>query len=156
MFASCRCYFLFQSEYVVLFLKCVISQEMMRECSVSLYMFLVYDWTWCPLHQREVASSANSCANCHLWYLSIIMTHSVRHTARGNRFQWLYINCFQSPWFQYIIIESGIFLWGVVSREGSGDGGLHVSKEREDIKKRGGGEKRKGPWGLIHHSTLWS
>ena len=56
---------------------------------------------------------------------------------------WLYINCFQSPWFQCIIIESGIFPWWV-SRRGE-EGGLHVSKE-------GGDEKRKE--GLIHLSAL--
>ena len=52
-----------------------------------------------------------------LWYLSqhiqLLKTVSI-----GNRFPWLYINCFQSLWFQCIIIKSGIFLWYGASREG--------------------------------------
>ena len=72
-----------------------------------------------------------------------IRTHSVRHTISiGNRFPWLYINCFQSLWFRCIIIESGISLWWV-----SKGGELLVSKEREVKKERGWG-------GLIHPSTL--
>ena len=59
-----------------------------------------------------------------------IRTHSVRHTVSiGNRFPWLYIT------------RDGC-------QKGRGEGGLHVSKERRDIKK--GDEKRKG--GLIHPS----
>ena len=62
-------------------------------------------------------------------------------------------SCFQSPWFQCIIIESDIFTWWV-SRGGGGEGGgLHGSmflKKWGGIKK--GGWKKKG--GLIHLSTL--
>ena len=72
---------------------------------------------------REVASSANSCANCHY-----DIYEDTCSTFTGNRFPWLYINCFQSHWFQCIMIESGIFLRWLVSR-GGGGGGLHVSKE---------------------------
>ena len=94
----------------------------------------------------EVAPSANSCAvltqslylSGHIQYL--------RHTVPiRNRFPWLYINCFQSPWFQYIIIESGISPWWVVSRQGGvgfGGGGLHVSKERGY--QEGGMKKERG------------
>ena len=92
----------------------------------------------------EVAPSANSCAvltqslylSGHIQYL--------RHTVPiRNRFPWLYINCFQSPWFQYIIMESGISPWWVVSREGGvGLGGLHVSKERGY--QEGGMKKERG------------
>ena len=64
--------------------------------------------------------------------------------------------CFQSPWFQGIIIESGIFPWWVVSRGGGGGrwGGCLFLKKREDIKK--GGWKKKGGGQLIHLSTPWS
>ena len=60
---------------------------------------------------------------------------------------WLYINCFQSPLLQCILIESGIFLWWV-SRGGGGTGFAWF--------KRKGGRKKKGGGRLIHLSTLWS
>ena len=85
-----------------------------------------------------------------LWFLLLLFFKSYRfkrirflcfckfmHKLMDN--PWLYINCFQSPKFQCIIIESSIFPWWV-SR--GGGGGLHVSKERGDIKKRD--KKRKG------------
>ena len=77
-----------------------------------------------------------------LWYLSGYI-QCLRHTVSiGSRFPWRY--CFQSHWFQCIIIESGIFLWWV-SR-----GGLHVSQERGISRRED--EKRKR--GLIYLSTL--
>ena len=78
-----------------------------------------------------------------------IRTHSVRHLVSiGNRFPWLYcINCFQSPWFQCIIIEYGIFLWWM-SKRGEG---VHVSKERGGDIKKGENEKRNGDWYTLPH-----
>ena len=70
---------------------------------------------------------------------SVLKTHSSFHSC----FPWLYVNCFQSPWFQCIVIESSIFPWWV-SREGGGGGGMHVSKERGD-------EKRKVGWNTFPH-----
>ena len=50
----------------------------------------------------------------------LLICVNLRHTVSiGNRFPWLYINCFQSPWFQYIIIESSIFPWWL-SKGGKG------------------------------------
>ena len=50
-----------------------------------------------------------------------IRTYLVRHTVSiGNRFLWLYINCFQSPWFWCIIRESIIFPLWLSKREGGG------------------------------------
>ena len=63
-----------------------------------------------------------------------IRTHSVRHTVSiGNRFPWLYINCFQSPWFRCIIIESDIFPWWM----SKGRLGCMFLK-KEGMKKMGG------------------
>ena len=59
--------------------------------------------------------------------------------------QWLYINCFQSPWFQCIIIESRIFSWWVSRGES-----MFLKRERISRKKD---EKRKT---AIHISALWS
>ena len=56
-----------------LFLKFVISQELIGDC--TRYMFL-YDRTWSQLHHEEVTSSANSCANCHYDTVISITTHS--------------------------------------------------------------------------------
>ena len=61
---------------------------------------------------------------------SVLKTHSFN---RQKVSRVLY--CFQSPWFQCIMIESGIFP-SLVSRGGR----MHVSKERENEKRKGGGE----------------
>ena len=75
----------------------------------------------------------------------LIVTISGHTVSTGNRFPWLYINCFQSPWFQCNMIKYGIFPWWV-SR-----GGVHVFEKRRGMKKEriGGGE-------LIHLSALWT
>ena len=103
---------------------------------------------------KEVVSSANSCANCHYdIYQDTFSTWDTQY-----KFPWLYINYSQSPWFQCIIIESGIFPWWVVSRGGGGGrwGGCLFLKKREDIKKggwkkKGGGE---GSWYTFLHHDL--
>ena len=65
----------------------------------------------------------------------LIVTISGHTVSTGSRFPWLYINCFQSPWFQCIMIKYGIFPWWV-SR-----GGVHVFEKRRGMKKEriGGG-----------------
>ena len=69
-----------------------------------------------------------------------IRPHSVFKTVSiGNRFLWLYFNCFKSSWFHCIIIESGIFLWWVLR----GDEVCMFLKK--GVKKRGR---------LIHLSVL--
>ena len=74
-----------------------------------------------------------------------IRTHSVRHLVSiGNRFPWLYINCFQSPWFQCIIIESGIFLWWM-SKGGREGGRCMFLKKEGGISRRGKMKKEMGP-----------
>ena len=60
---------------------------------------------------------------------SVLKTHSSFHSC----FPWLYVNCFQSPWFQCIVIESSIFPWWV-SREGGG--GCMFLKKGEMKKER--------------------
>ena len=83
-----------------LFLKCAITPELMREYThiYDQFIMFLYDRTWCQLHLRDVACSANSYANC---YFDIYQDTYLRHTVSiGNGFSWLYINCFQFPWFQ--------------------------------------------------------
>ena len=46
-----------------------------------------------------------------VWYLSGHIQYLICTVSIGNRFPWLYINCFQSHWFQCIIRESYIFAW---------------------------------------------
>ena len=96
-----------------LFLKCAISPELMREYThiYDQFIMFLYDRTWCQLHLRDVACSANSYANC---YFDIYQDTYLRHTVSiGNGFSWLYINCFQFPLIPVYIIESGIFPWWV-------------------------------------------
>ena len=90
--------------------------------SLLWYVFIWWDFVptspWRKLHPVPTAMLIVTMIS--------IRANSVRHTVSiGNRFPWLYINCFQSPWFQFIIIESGIFRWWVSER---------------------GDEKRKGSW----------
>ena len=108
------------------------------------YMFLC-DGTWCHFHHE------GSCIQCRqlyffsLWYLSGHIQY-LRHTVSiGYRFAWLYINCFQSPWFQRIMIESGIFPWWVVSRRGGGTVVVACFLRNRMISRRGN-EQRKGNW----------
>ena len=61
---------------------------------------------------------------------SVLKTHSSFHSC----FPWLYVNCFQSPWFQCIVIESSIFPWWV-SREGGGRGGGCMFLKKGGMKK---------------------
>ena len=102
-----------------LFLRCVISQELMKECrhavKLMVSMLYVFIWSdlaptssWEKLHPVPLAMLIVTMISGHIQYL--------RHTVSiDNRFPWLYINCFQSPWswLQCIIIESGIFPWWV-------------------------------------------
>ena len=67
---------------------------------------------------------------------SVLKTHSSFHSC----FPWLYVNCFQSPWFQCIVIESG----GIRC-----EGCMFLKKAGTS---RRGDEKETG--GLIHLSAL--
>ena len=67
---------------------------------------------------------------------SVLKTHSSFHSC----FPWLYVNCFQSPWFQCIVIESG----GIRC-----EGCMFLKKAGTS---RRGGWKKKG--GLKHLSAL--
>ena len=51
---------------------------------------------------------------------------------------WLYINCFQSPLFQCIIIESGIFPWWVSRGE------VACFKRKWPMSRKGGWKKKGG------------
>ena len=58
LFASCRC-FLFQGSECVffLFLKCVLSQELMSECTYTVLTYgqsimFLYDGTWCQFYHE--------------------------------------------------------------------------------------------------------
>ena len=130
-----------------LFLICVNSQEFIIECThtvwlmVSLLCFYMmglganFTIRERPVPTAMLIVTIISGPIQKLWYTVSI----------GNRFPWLYINYFQSPWFYYIIIESIIFPWRL-SKTGVGwGGGVGGLKERGDIKKGG----------LIHLSTLW-
>ena len=77
----------------------------------------------------------------------LIVTISGHTVSTGSRFPWLYINCFQSPWFQCIMIKYGIFPWWV-SR-----GGVHVFEKRRGMKKEtiGGGGGGGGGWYTFPH-----
>ena len=96
-----------------LFLKCVISQELM--------VSLMYVLTWWDLVPTSPWGNLHPVATAMLIVTIIsIRKHPVLQTVSiGNRFWWLYINRFQSAWFWCIIIKSGIFPWSV-SREGGG------------------------------------
>ena len=135
-----------------LFLKCVISQELIRECTytVKVMFSVLYVFIWWDLVPTAPWEKLYPVPTAMLIVTMIsIRAHSVLKTVSiGNRFPWHNINCFQSPWFQCIITESGIFPWWV-----SKEGGLPVSKERGDIKKWGGWKKKRG---LIHLSMLWN
>ena len=67
--------------------------------------------------------------------------HSVATVSIGNRLPWLHINCFQSPWFQCIIIKSSIFPW--VSRVGE-KGCMFLKKGVISRRWEGGVEKGQG------------
>ena len=90
---------------------------------------------------REVASSANSYADCHydILYLSRHIQYLRQTVSIGNRFPWFYLNCFQSPWFCCIIIESGILLWWV-SRGGKGGRGCMFLKNGRIKRERLGAD----------------
>ena len=85
---------------------------------------------------REVASSANSYADCHydILYLSRHIQYLRQTVSICNRFPWFYLNCFQFPWFCCIIIVSGILIaMGVKRRERGGGRCMFLKKGR--IKK---------------------
>ena len=91
------------------------------------------------MREDTTDNSANSYADCHYDIYQDTFSSYLRHTVSiGNRFPWLYINYFQSPWFWCIIKESGIFLWWV-SRGGRGC----MFLKKGEISRRGN-EKRKG------------
>ena len=91
------------------------------------------------MREDTTDNSANSYVDCHYDIYQDTFSSYLRHTVSiGNRFPWLYINYFQSPWFWCIIIESGIFLWWV-SRGGRGC----MFLKKGEISRRGN-EKKKG------------
>ena len=152
MFAWCRCYFLFQSEHVVLIYSWNVSlvKSGWERAHIEFnlwsvyYMFymLVPTLPWCKLDPVPTAVLIVTMIS--------IRAHLVlrRTVSIGNRFPWLYINCFQSPWFQCMIIEPGIFPWWVVLR-GGGDWILGGVDKEGDIKKVD--EKRKEGWYTLPH-----
>ena len=81
-----------------------------------------------------------------------IRKHSVLKTHSFHISTWvsMALSCCQSSWFQCIIIDSGIFSWWV--SRWVGVWGLHVSKERGAISRRG--EWKKGtytPFRTMHN-----
>ena len=122
-----------------LFLKCVISQELMIECTYtvnlwSVYYMFFYDGTWCQLHPWEKLHPVPTA----MLIVTIISGHIqyLRHTVSiGNRFPWLCIvSVSLIPVSHHRICDFPVM---VVKRRGRGEGGLHVSKERGMRKERG-------------------
>ena len=97
---------------------------------VFIWWYLVPTSPWGKLHPVSTAMLIVTVLSTRAH--SVLKTHSSFYSC----FPWLYVNCFQSPWFQCIVIESNIFPWWV-SREGRG-GGVHVSKKKGRWKKKGG------------------
>ena len=96
LFASCRCYLLFQSEHVVLIYFWIVSLfRSSWECAhiqfnlwSDYYMFL-YDGP--NFTMREVASSANTYADCHYIYHNTHIQYLRHKVSVGNRFSRPYI-----------------------------------------------------------------
>ena len=91
-------------------------------------------------------------------YFPVFSLNGPENNSTFGNFSCAALYCFQSPWFQCIIIESGIFPWWVVSKSLGGGffffflgGGVHVYKERGDIKK---GLDEKG-YMFPHYDWSW-
>ena len=115
-----------------LFLICVNSQEFMRECRHAVWLMVSLTYS---LYD---GLGANFTIRKHPVPTTMLIVTMIsgpiqylRYTVSiGNRFLWLHINYFQSPWFHYIIIESSIFPWWL-----SKMGWVLFSKDRGAIKK---------------------
>ena len=72
-----------------------------------------------------------------LWYLSGHIQYLRYTVSIGNRFPWLYINCFESPWLECIpMYHHWICYFPLMGMKRGG--GMHVSKERRDEKGKEG------------------
>ena len=96
-----------------LFLICVNSQEFMTECTHTVWLIVSLLCFYMMEHGANFTIREHPVPTAMLIVTMISgPIQYLRYTVSiGNRFPWLYINCFQSPWFHYIIIESRIFPW---------------------------------------------
>ena len=131
---------MFQSEHVVLIYSWNVSlvRSWWESAHIRFNLWSVYYvFIWWDILYHEV-----SCIQCQqlcwlsLWYLSGHIQYLKHTVSIGNRFPWLYINFFRTPWFRCIIIESGIIPWWV--SRGAG-GSCMFLKKRGDEKGKGVG-----------------
>ena len=113
--------------------------EIVHVPTVKLMVSLMYVLTWWDLVPTSPWGNLHPVATAMLIVTMIsIRKHSVLKTVSiGNRFWWLYINRFQSPWFWCIII------WDFLMIRVKRGRGFHVSKEGRGYQE-GGWKKREG------------